>query len=176
MRINTVTIQSISKLGKVVEGHVLDVNKKHFLEKLQQYDPLLYVKWNSEKNQGNGCWEIRRRPSKLTPIYEGEWQGQKLFRLEYVEQDLIHHVLDVQFLNYNVLNKLKEMDTWTSKTWVEDLDYEAERLKDKQETREREHWRSVIRDNRKYFKDLQEQVKSGYDPFSFFRGVKGRKY
>src|SRR5690242_19591015 len=93
--------------GKIIQGHVLDVNRRHFERALKHYDRQLYTKWNWRKNGGTGCWEIRLKPAKPYAFYEGEFMGAKLFKIEYVETDIVNHILDVPYLNYSVLNRLR---------------------------------------------------------------------
>lgn len=164
----------VKNLGKLVEGHVLDVNRKQFELELKRIESRLYLKWNPEKQRGYGCWEIRIKPTKLTPVYQCSYRGSKIFTLEPIENSLVHHILDVPFLNYQVLNKLREMDTQGNTSWVDNMDYEAEREDIKYRAKVTSIHRDMIRSNRKYFKQLQEAMLSGYNPFSLFNGVKGR--
>ncbi len=97
--------------GNLIKGHVLDCNQKAFDETLQFYDRFLYSKWNKTKFHGRGCWEIRRRPEFNTALDVCEFEGQLLFRVGPYENDLVHHVLDTQFLNYDILRYLKQQDT-----------------------------------------------------------------
>ncbi len=98
--------------GRLIKGHVLDVNKRGFDEALQFYDRLLYSTWNAKKFGGRGCWEIRRKPEFNTALDVCEFEGALIFRLGPHENDLVHHVLDTQFLNYDILRYLKQQDTF----------------------------------------------------------------
>jgi hypothetical protein len=62
-------------LGKLIEGHVLDVNKRGFERVLRDLDDRLYVRWNPRKIKGHGCWEIRRAPGVYTAIHQATYQG-----------------------------------------------------------------------------------------------------
>lgn len=156
--------------GRVVQGSVLDINKEYFCEKLKQYDKRLYLKWNPNKRGGRGIWEIRITPTKKTRIEHGEFQGAQLGTLEYVESDLIHHVLDVPILGMHVFNKLREMDAWENKNLIAEGDYEAERRLIKQELQQDEDRLHMIRENKKYFRELHAAAKSGINPASLFFG------
>jgi hypothetical protein len=101
----------IGPVGAISRGCVLDVNKKHLERKLKEYDPQLYIKWNPRKLSGNGVWEIRRRPEKSC-VFVAEFDGHKYYSFEAVENDLESHILDVGSLNYEILTKIKKMDTW----------------------------------------------------------------
>lgn len=98
--------------GSIIKGHVLDVNVDKFNEALRVYDPQLYTKWNPKKLGKHGCWEIRRRPEFNTALDVCEFEGNLIFKVGPYENDLVHHVLDCAFLNYDQIRKLKEMDTW----------------------------------------------------------------
>lgn len=167
-------VKKVSSFGSVVQGSVLDMNKKYFCEKLKQYDPRLYLKWNPKKRKGHGVWEIRIKPSKPTLVYHGEFMGQELCSLEYIESDMIHHVLDVNVLNMQVFNKLREMDAWENKNLIAEGDYEAERQLIKQELQQDEERLRMIRENKKYFRELHEVARSGVNPASLFFGRYGK--
>lgn len=162
----------INRLGNTIEGHVLDVRKEPFLRALKDLDSRLYIKWNPEKNAGNGCWEIRIKPTKKVPVYKTTLNGVKYFELEYVEDNLIHHILDVPCLNYRVITRLREMDAYAQKDWLENMDYQAEKALIEKENKADAERRYLVKENKKYFRELQELVQSGYNPFSFFNGSK----
>jgi hypothetical protein len=159
------------KLGNVVRGHVLDVNPKGFLKALKHYDPKLYIRWNPHKNKGYGLWEVRREPNHKTAVPFTEWGDSIIFKLEYVEQDLVHHVLDVPFLNYDVINRIKAMDTWADgQDFVKNMDYLEAKEQERLEAKRREERRYMIRHNKRAFADLQERVLAGENPFQYFLG------
>lgn len=103
--------------GNIIKGHVLDCTQKPFEEALRLYDPQLYVKWNPKKLRKHGCWEIRRKPDEKTlrpgDIYE--FEGYTISWPKYHEIDIVNHVLDIGYLNYNAIEKLKSMDMWEQK-------------------------------------------------------------
>lgn len=98
--------------GQIIKGNVLDVNEKAFNEALRFYDPCLYTRWNPKKLRGWGCWEIRRKPEFNTALDICEYEGNLIFKIGPYENDMVHHVLDCAFLNYDQLRKLREMDTF----------------------------------------------------------------
>lgn len=160
----------LRNLGKSVQGHVLDVNRKHFNRALSNFDSNLYTKWNPNKNKGNGLWEIRMKPLRSITIYEGEFQGAKLFRVEPVEHPVINHILDVPFLNYSVISRLREMDAWENKTMIEDGDALAEKFRNQERARNKEELRYQIRHHKKYFETLQDEMRSGRNPIGLLTG------
>ncbi len=157
----------IGPVGKVAIGHVLDVDKKKFEATLKAYDPLLYVKWNPKKLRGHGCWEIRRAPEFLSAVDVGEVGNGFIIKLAPYENDLVHHVLDCAFLNYDQLRKLQEMDTWRygdAKTWQDmieqkTLDRQAHEIAQGQKRR-----REAARTFKKQIQALKEHVLSGGNP------------
>ncbi len=168
---NKITYQGPS--GNTIRGHVLDCNKKHFEAALQAYDPLLYVKWNPNKLQRWGCWEIRRKPEFLTCIDIVEYQGKIIQVTGPYENDLVHHVLDCAFLNYDQLRKLKEMDTFqyggngtveAARKWRE----ERERRHQYQKELAKEHGlrrrKEAMRTFKKEIQAFKEYVKEGKNP------------
>lgn len=157
-------------MGKVIEGHVLDCNKKYLEKALQHYDKQLYLKWNPEKNSGTGVWEVRRRPNEKTAVPKWELNGRIFFNLEYKELDVINHVMDVPVLNYEILKRIREMDCWNTKDYVKDLEYQEDKAKDKEYSKNREELRYQIKHHRKAMQDFQELLKSGRDPLEFLSG------
>lgn len=157
----------LAPTGKISTGNVLDVAKGPFLQALKDHDSQLYIKWNPNKLRGWGCWEIRRLPNTKSAVEVVEFEGNTYTRVEYKENNLVHHVLDCAFLNYDQLRKIKQMDTWQygqGKGFVDAL-----------ETREKEYVarkRQEAVEARKYaakqFKreinDFKEMVQSGLNP------------
>jgi hypothetical protein len=150
--------------GKLIEGHVLDVNKSRFEETLKFYDPRLYVRWNPRKLHGWGCWEIRRHPSKKTVVYQGTHEGVAYSSLMSVEIDHVHHVLDAAFLNYDALRKLKEMDVWENPEFITDMDYREEQYALEQREKAKKEMEAQARDNATGLREFVESIRSGVDP------------
>lgn len=160
--------------GRLVRGHVLDVDKQGFDEALRFYDKNLYTVWNPHKLGGWGCWEIRRLPTKKSMVYRGSHQGASFYDLEYVENDLIHHVLDCAFLNYDALRKLKEMDTWGNRQWTHDLERREEEHRETVKRKADEARKYALKQNRSVTRDLYEAVRSGIHPAQILLSSKWR--
>ena len=162
--------------GKLISGDVLDVNRKNFDRALRAYDPLLYTKWNPKKVGGWGCWEIRRRPEYKVIVDYAEYKNDLYLRLEYKELNHINHVLDIAFLNYNALEKVKSMDSWKHlgsggkvnetnvHNWIEQLDNKAAELLAMKEAKVREERNYQLRSMSKQMSVLREAVLSGTNP------------
>ncbi len=157
----------VDAVGKISEGHVLDVNKERFEQALKDYDPFLYVKWNPKKLKGHGCWEIRRKPEFYTAVDLAEWDGKYIIKMDLYENDLVHHVLDCAFLNYDQLRRIQEMDTWRygdAKTWQDmieqkTLDRQAQEI---EAGRRRRH--EAARSFKKQIRALKEHILNGGNP------------
>lgn len=156
----------VGAVGNVCKGHVLDVNVKPFERALQDYDSQLYVKWNPKKLRGWGCWEIRRRPNEKRIKDIVEFKGSSFVVVDYVENDLENHILDLPYLNYLALLKLKSMDTWAVNrdTWVHELEY-RERVKQQeiQDKREKD-MRYAAKQIKHEIRDFKEMILSGLNP------------
>jgi hypothetical protein len=153
--------------GNTVKGHTLDCNQKHFDEALRFYDPMLYTKWNPKKLGGWGCWEIRRRPEFNSALDVSEWDGKLFFTVGPKEYDIVHHVLDCAYLNYDAIRKLKEMDCWQHGNSAQYQDEVERRTRDRKEREQQlvlkersymvKHYKSEI-------KGFMEAVKDGVNP------------
>lgn len=154
--------------GRLIEGHVLDCAKRPLEEALHLYDSNLYVKWNPRKLKGWGCWEVRRSPEEKVVIETIPFKGVTYTSIGYKEIDIIHHVMDVPYLNYLILEKLKKMDTWQEFNkgagWAADLDYKEakkqEEIVDKSEAEKAYN----LKQHRSQIKDLMDYVNSGGNP------------
>lgn len=154
------TFDKLGPTGSVVQGHVLDCSKKALEEKLRDYDPLLYVRWNPRKRSGMGIWEVRRRPEKNTAVYYGELNGLPFFRMEPVEINVVSHVLDVEYLNYEILTKLKAMDTWQVDNFADQFEYEERKAVEKAESRINEELRYGIKHHKKEMRVIKDYMQS----------------
>ncbi len=150
--------------GKVIEGHVLDVNRKQFERKLREYDNQLYVKWNPRKCRGYGCYEVRRRPNEKSRISYGTYQGVTFTELKYIENDFSSHIMDVPYLNYAILVKLQKIDTWKNKNWVADMEYEEAKYQAEQEEKQRKELLYNMMQYKSAFRDFKALVLSGENP------------
>lgn len=154
--------------GNIIKGHVLDSACAPLEQKLKEYDPQLYVRWAPKKLKGHGIWEIRRKPEHKSVKETVVWRNMAFHILEHVENNFDHHVLDVPFLNYDVLTKLKEMDawqgSWKGQGFTSELEYkEAKRLEEIEEKAEAEKAYG-LRQIRTRVRDLMEYTNSGGNP------------
>lgn len=168
----------VSPTGNIIRGHVLDTAVGPLVERLRDYDPLLYVRWNSKKLRGWGCWEVRRKP-ELKSVKDADiivYQKHTIVCPKYHELDLINHVMDVPFLNYSIFEKLKKMDMWNQKDMGDrgqNFGKEAEYLQGKYEEkiedqalREKEY---NIKQHKSLIREFKEYVLSGHDPYEIAR-------
>lgn len=158
--------------GNLIKGHVLDVNEKRFNEALRFYDKQLYTKWNPHKLRGHGCWEIRRRPEFNSALDITEYEGNTIFLVGPKEYDLVHHVLDCAFLNYDALRKLQEIDCWQYGNSSQYQDEVARRTRDR---REREQQNAIkersamVRHYKREIKGFMEAIRGGTNPHEIAR-------
>lgn len=156
----------IGPTGKTVRGGVLDVSLTALSQKLRDYDPLLYVRWNPKKKAGRGCWEIRRRPEKkcVTGVYE--WEGATYCTVGYKEIDIVNHVLDVDVLHYNVLVKLREMDTFTDgyQNWLTKLHSDEKSSAVAAQAKAKTEMQYTAKQFKHEIKDFRELIASGINP------------
>lgn len=103
---------SIGPTGKLIRGHVLDVNKTSLEQALRRYEPRLYLHWNPLKRGGWGCYELRLRPEKKYAVPYGPFMGGQLYVAEYHEIEGEAHVRDVDVLSYDLVKWVSEADTW----------------------------------------------------------------
>jgi hypothetical protein len=158
--------------GSIIKGHVLDVAEKPFERALQDYDSQLYVTWNPKKLRGHGCWEIRRRPNTKTAVYKGTHEGVDFYQLQWVEFRDIHHVLDAAFLNYDAINKLKSMDTFGDKNWVNTLEAREEAYRENIRKKANEELKYSIKQHKGLAREFREMVRSGINPAQVLTSVK----
>lgn len=159
--------------GRVVTGSVQDCNKLALESALKFYDPFLYIKWNTDKRGGRGCWEVRRAPEYTTPVYQGKLNGQKLYTMERVESDIIHHVLDVPVLHYGVLGKIKSMDAWKHKNFNSYLENAAAEWEARERQSAREELQYNIKQHKREWREFASLVSQGLNPGQLIKGIKG---
>lgn len=159
--------------GNTIKGHVLDCNQKLFNEALRAYDPQLYTKWNPKKCRGWGCWEIRRKPEFLTALDVSEWDGKLFFTVGPYENDLVHHVLDCAFLNYDQLRKIREMDTFqyggndpqeAAVRWQQEVERRTKTAKEKAAAHGTQLRKEASRSFKAEIGAFKEYVKNGGNP------------
>lgn len=163
---------TMSGTGPIIRGHILDNNVKAVEEALKRYDPQLYVKWNPLKYKRWGCWEVRRRSNEKEIVSATEFKGATILRLEYHENNFVNHILDVPFMNYEVVNKIKAMDTWKGDHWWHTQEYALAKKQDETEAKAMEEMKYNIRYNRKALKDFMEMVRSGQNPAQIITSTK----
>ena len=156
--------------GKVITGSVLDVNVKGFKEALKHFDSALYVKWNPKKLKGWGCWEIRIKPQKPYAIYHGEYKGVHLTELKYLETDIMNHVLDCAYLNYDAIRKLKTMDVANKiaskgcKSYGEYVEKMEDEIEARLAAKRKEDLKYNISQHKSMAHDFREAIRSGIHP------------
>lgn len=159
--------------GKIFIGSVYDSSKRKIEHALRKYDRQLYIKWNPKKKSGLGCWEVRRKPENLTKCYGADYQGTHIYMLEYLETDIIHHVMDVDVLSYSLVDRIKASDTWTNKNWVQDWEDSNERNIIRQEKANKQELMYEIKNIHKdAHKWLQEAAIAGINPMKYLAGKK----
>lgn len=156
--------------GYINVGHVEDCNRKRLERMLKDYDEQLYLTWNPAKRDGQGVWELRRRPTYKTVVSQGSYNGGELFTAEYVENQFTHHVMDIPVLKYDVLSRLHEMDAWRHDRMVEDMDYESERRDDQIKAKARAEAHYAVKQHRREFRELKEALASGQSLARLLKG------
>lgn len=163
----------LGPVGAVSQGHVLDCAKAPLEQALRDYDSLLYIRWNPRKLKGHGCWEIRRKPEVKTLKHTDlcTYRGATIAFPKYHEIDLVNHVLDVAFLNYTVLNKIKSMDAWNmkdmgdkGKNFVKQAEYLEGKYLEKVEDNALKELDYNLKQEKSRIHDFREYLLSGGDP------------
>lgn len=159
----------VGSTGRLVKGHVLDVARAPLEAKLRDYDPQLYLKWEPDKLRGLGCWAIWRRPNEKSVKAVFDMGEYSIAVLDYIEHGHVHHVLDAPRLNYWVLEKLKQMDTWTNNGYKganfnRDIEYAEQQYYEREEDRAEEALAYSAKQNKTAFNDLKEFAASGGNP------------
>lgn len=156
----------IGPTGAVTKGHVLDVAIKPFVRALKAHDAQLYVKWNPRKLAGHGCWEIRRKPESTTIVDFAEFEGNTYVNVGYWENNIISHVLDVAFLNYDQIRKIKRMDTFAvgPKQWAADFEYAEKKAEEARVAKRNSNTSYAAKHFDKEIKEFQDYVLAGGNP------------
>jgi hypothetical protein len=158
--------------GKIIKGHVLDVNEAKFNEALRFYDKQLYTRWNPKKLHGHGCWEIRRRPEFNSALDVCEYEGNLIFQVGPKEYDMVHHVLDCAFLNYDALRKLKEMDCWqygTSSQYQDLMERKTRDRKEREYEAKLKERRALVKYYKREIRGAMEAIRGGWNPHEIAR-------
>ena len=160
----------VAPVGKLIKGHVLDCAKKPLEESLQKYDAQLYVKWNPRKLRGEGCWELRRRPEEKQVKEVVTFKGQSYQVLDYIEYDVVHHVKDFAFLNYKMLDWVRDPlnDTWAqsykAKDFTKDYEYREAKHHETVDEKSSEERKYNIKQNKSEIRGLMRYLNDGGDP------------
>lgn len=163
----------VKPTGSIIKGHVLDCAVGPLQRALREHDAQLYVKWNPRKLHGWGCWEVRRKPELKTIKYTDvvTFKGMTIAEPKYNELSIVNHVMDVPFLNYSVVSKVKAMDTWTKEQFgykgknfakeAEYLEAKYDEKIDEESMKERDY---NLKQLKSEIRDLKEFILSGGNP------------
>jgi hypothetical protein len=155
--------------GKLIEGHVLDSAKAPLERALKQYDPQLYLKWNPKKVYGWGCWELRMKPMCKSIVAVEKLGNASIVKIDYKELNVVNHVFDIPFLNYEVLKRVKQADTWTAsikgKNFGRDLEYKEAKIFEKEDERANRERDYMAKQHKREINELKEYILSGHNPY-----------
>lgn len=161
-------VEFIQPPGSLIEGHLFDVDKVEFEKALKAYDSSLYVYWNSKKLKGAGCWEIRRKSRIYVTDQEEIGQRNYLIANEHYDPQ-VDHVLDVCFLNYDQIRKIREMDV----AHIADYAAHVEKLEREYKEKAKERGQAAIKDVVSQFgreiSQLQAALRDGLNPAEIAR-------
>lgn len=170
---------SVGPTGTLVTGDILDVNRQSLESAIQYYDPLLYFKWNPNKNKGYGKWELRRRPEHKSIVESIQLSGVGIHKLEYVEYDIANHIFDLTCLNYRLLDKIKASDMWAKIEYngkqhrVDNFAKEANTKfyenKDQAKRKMQEDMLYNLKQDKSIIEDFRERLRDGVDPNHLLR-------
>lgn len=163
----------VKPTGSIIKGHVFDCAVGPLQQALREHDAQLYVTWNSRKLHGWGCWEVRRKP-ELKTIRASDvvtFKGITIAEPKYHELNVVNHVMDVPFLNYSVVSRIKEMDTWNKEQFghkgknfgkeAEYLEAKYDEAIDEKSMKERDY---NLKQLKSEIRDLKEYILSGGNP------------
>lgn len=155
---------SVGATGSLVTGDILDVNRNALERKLRDYDSQLYLKWNPKKLRGYGLWEVRRRPNLPTAHPISVFKGTTIYKLDYIENDIINHVMDLPYLNYSALTKLEKMDTWKDKNWVQNAEYKGAKYREDAEKKKLKELAYNFKQQKQEIRDYRQWISEGNNP------------
>lgn len=156
----------IGPVGRLAVGHVLDVAKAPLERMLQDYDAQLYLKWNASKCYGWGCWEVRRRPNQKSIKDVVEYKGMSFVQIDYVENNFESHVMDVAYLNYDCLTRLRAMDLWNEnqKYFVDNLESREATHVAEQKAKAKAEMLYHAKQEKNLIREYREAILSGTNP------------
>lgn len=171
---------SIGATGHLIQGDVLDTNKKHLESVIKHYEPRLYLKWNPTKRQGEGKWELRILPETKSIIDVVKYGGNTYCVVDYRENNFDNHVWDLESLNYSVLDRLRECDTWKHSDYergkqqritqfLNKMDLTRESIQDREKANLQSDMLYNLKQDKKILRDFQEKILSGVDPAHLMR-------
>lgn len=174
----------VDSAGKIVKGHVLDVAQSPLLAALRCYDPQLYVKWNSKKRGGIGCWELRRKP-EFKSVLQGRVLDTPRGRVripgdvydcfdytisvpKYNENHAENHVKDFDYLTYEMVSWIAQHDLWKygykGKYAMHEAEYkEGQYLTRLEDEVDAEH-KYMLKQHKTEFNDFREYILAGGNP------------
>lgn len=165
----------LAPTGRLIVGNTMDCNKAALERALKFYDSQLYLNWNPKKRGGWGMWEVRRRPDTMSKVYHGKINGVPLYTFEYKELDIIAHVIDLPVLSYDVIGKIKAMDTWANgelKNFSRNLEYSEAKHREKEEKKNRDELRYNIKQHKREWREFAQLVSQGVSPSQVLKGMR----
>lgn len=154
--------------GNLIRGHVLDCSVGPLVERMRDLDAQLYIKWNPKKLRGWGLWEVRRRPNFKTARDVLVHAGDTYVNVEYVENNFEHHILDIPFLNYELVTRLKQMDTWAGshkgRNFLDQMESKAQSIEENTKNKALSERRYELKQQKTMIRDLMDYTLAGGDP------------
>ena len=154
--------------GNVIRGHVLDCSVAGLTRALKDLDSTLYVKWNPKKLKKWGLWEVRRRPEYKSVKDIIEFNGATYAVVDYVENNFENHIIDVPFLNYSLIEKLKSMDTWAmsprGRQYLDDMESRRASFVERENEKAMQERNYELRQRKTQIRELMDYTLSGGDP------------
>jgi hypothetical protein len=87
---------------------------------------------------------------------------------EYESSDFEHWVADLDFLSYDFIKRLREMDGWENKQLIAQHDEKYEQHFIDLEKQEDDNIKYIVKNNKQVFRDLLDYTQSGFNPLDFF--------
>ncbi len=154
--------------GSIVQGHVLDCGRVPLERKMREIEPRLYLKWNPKKLKKWGLWEVRMRPEEKCVKDFAKVGDTAYLVIDYVEDNFTNHIMDVPFLNYDLVEKLKQMDTWQhsyrGQNYLAQMDSNETTYKEKTEAKVKAERKYELKQQKSAIRDLMNYTLSGGDP------------
>jgi len=154
--------------GHSIVGSIYDCNRAGFERALKSYWSRLYVGWNPFKKDGRGCWEVWQTPSRKTAKIAYKDDNMTIITSEYESSDFEHWVADLDFLSYDFIKRLREMDGWENKQLIAQHDEKYEQHFIDLEKQEDDNIKYIVKNNKQVFRDLLDYTQSGFNPLDFF--------